>query len=112
MEIGTLVEELISKTQAKRLAWEPTARLDEFAASFRGKYSITVSRLQDQYGEFNYKVVLRDERDREMIAVDSEYGLPEPLQSKHLYTLFEEARSSALKVEESLSEIINDLKSL
>lgn len=104
-----LIEQLISKTDARQLPWETTARTDEFVTTFRGKYSVTVSRYQDHYGDYEYRMFLRDDQDREMTTLQSEASPPSRLS---LSRLFEAARSSALKVDETLGDILNDLKSL
>lgn len=107
-----LVEQLKTRTLAHQLKWEPTAHNDEFVTTFRGKYSARVARLPNEFDDFDFTLILRDDLDREMIALNSRRDLPGGLYRQEMVDLFESARRSALNVEQSIDEILDDLKSL
>ena len=105
-----LVEQLLEKTRAKAIPWEPTARDNEFVAPFKGQVTFTVSKYDDPsyYGD-SFRLIMRDPENREMLMIDSRSGFPAPDQA--LRALYQSAHDSALKVEETLDAILDDLKS-
>lgn len=102
-----LVAELLQKTNAKKIQWEPTANQDEFVATFRGQVTFTVSKYEDPsfYGD-SYKLVMRDREGREMSSFSNRIIGSEV----DLYSLYEEAHDSALKVDETIDSILENLR--
>lgn len=109
------LEQLIEATRDGRIAWEPTATLDEFTASFRGKYIVIVAKGSGD----RYTLRLLDESGREMLSLEGKYeeipGYPnlEPaLDPNFLRTkeLFELARRTGLHVEEAMADILGEIK--
>jgi hypothetical protein len=105
-----LVEQLLEKTRAKAIPWEPTARDNEFVAPFKGQVTFTVTKYDDPnyYGD-SVRLIMRDPGNREMLMLDSRSGFS-PLE-KSLTALYQAAHDSALKVEETIDAILDDLKS-
>ncbi|MFY9689967.1 MAG: hypothetical protein WA369_07995 [Candidatus Acidiferrales bacterium] len=104
-----LVEQLVEKTKAKAIPWEPTARENEFVAPYKGQATFTVLKYENPsyYGD-SFKLILRDSSDREMLVLDSASGfLPD---AALLGDLYRAAHDSALKVEETLDAILDDLR--
>jgi len=106
-----LVQQLLEKTRAKAIPWEPTARENEFVAPYKGHVTFTVSKYDDPnyYGD-SYKLVMRDPEDREMLmlTLDNRNGISATEQP--LSALYQAAHDSALKVEETLDAILDDLR--
>jgi hypothetical protein len=104
-----LVEQLLDKTRARAIAWEPTARDNEFVSSFKGQATFTVSKYDDPsyYGE-SFKLIMRDPENREMLIFDSRSGFV--ALDRCLPALYRAAHDSALKVEETLDAILDNLK--
>lgn len=102
-----LLDQLVDATRGGRVTWEPTANLDEFTASFGGKYSVVVAKRSDA----NYTLRMLDELEREMLKLDyeyQEYASPDPL--SRVMELFDLARRTALHVEEAITDILGELK--
>ncbi len=115
-----LVRELIRATEEGRVVWQPTARLDEFTTSLQGRFSILV------WKEENGACYLRmmDEDDRELLRMseqDQVFWRPEPASPEALLgklpptyllpRLFDLARRGGLRVDQTLDQIIQGLKS-
>lgn len=122
-----LVKELIRATEEGRIPWRPTAKIDEFTSSFRGHFSVLVSK--EVQGEYHFRIM--DEDDRELlhlfgrklgdspslsnpmtnstgnVSLASLLGWPGELLAK----LFELARRSGLKIDKAIDEILQGLKS-
>lgn len=105
-----LVEQLLEKTRARAIPWEPTARDNEFVAPFKGQVTFTVAKYENPnyYGD-SFKLLMRDPENREMLILDSRSGFG-PLEQS-LTALYQAAHDSALKVEETIDAILDDLKS-
>lgn len=116
-----LLDELIKATEEGRVTWRPTAKVNEFTASFRGHFSALISK-QDN-GECHLRIV--DEDGRELLhRFDSPpshplYGfdVEVPLTSAMNWSpalvskLFDLARQSGLNVDKAIDEILQGLKS-
>jgi hypothetical protein len=92
-----LVEQLLDKTRRRSIAWEPTAKNDEFVSTLGGRVSFLVGAWHN-----TESLAMKDDLDRVLLTVDSDSI---PLVSE-LYT---EARRVALKVEESLDSVLDQL---
>ena len=94
-----LVEQLLDKTRKRILSWEPTAEDDEFVSTLGGNVSFTVR------GALRDVLTMRDERDRVLLTVDSR-------EISELSQLYAEARRQALRVDESLDNVLERLTKL
>ncbi len=92
-----LVDQLLDKTRKRSITWEPTAKNDEFVSTLGGRVSFIVGAWRA-----TESLTMRDELDRVLLTVDSD-SIP---QVSELYT---EARRVALKVDESLDSILDQL---
>lgn len=109
-----LLNELIRATEEGRVNWRPTARVNEFTASFRGHFSALVSREDDD--KCHLRIV--DEDDRDLLHIvdhnpitqsDSPFVGNTIIQSvRRLYDL---AYRNGLKVDKAIDEILQGLKS-
>lgn len=97
-----LVEQLLDKTRKRILSWEPTAREDEFVSTLGGNVSFTVSSGGMFAGDL---LIMRDERDRVLLSVNGN-------DANQLSDLYLEARRQALKVDESLDDVLDQLAKL
>jgi hypothetical protein len=102
-----LVQQLLEKTRAKAIPWEATARENEFVAPYKGHVTFTVSKYDDpdRYGD-SFKLVMRDPGDREMLEIKCDF-IPD---AEALSALYRAAHDSALKVEETIDAILDDLR--
>lgn len=92
-----LVEQLLDKTRKRSIAWEPTARDAEFVSTLAGRVSFTVGAWRE-----TETLTMRDELDRVLLSVASD-SIPQVSQ------LYAEARRVALKVDESLDIVLDQL---
>jgi hypothetical protein len=92
-----LIDQLLDKTRKRSITWEPTAKNDEFVSALGGRVSFTVAAWRD-----SETLTMRDELDRVLLSVESD-SIP---QVSELYT---EARRVALKVDESLDDVLDQL---
>ena len=92
-----LVDQLLDKTRKRNITWEPTAKNDEFVSALGGRVSFIVAAWRDRD-----VLTMRDELDRVLLSVESD-SIP---QVSELYT---EARRVALKVDESLDDVLDQL---
>ena len=98
-----LVEQLIEATNAGRVTWEPTAAVDEFTSSFKGKYGVIVAKENN-----TYTLRMLDNSEREMLSVEQVQG--PYVQSPSIEQLFEFARRTALHVDQAIDDILQELK--
>lgn len=103
-----LFKQLLEKTQTGKIQWEPTAKADEFVTTLAGKYTFTVGSYQHDY-ELQTLVVMRDDADRYMMTISPAVGEVTRLDLDQLHA---EARKAALKVDESIDQVLADLKQI
>jgi len=99
-----LFQEVLEKTQADKIRWEPTAQEDRFVAAFGGKFSLVI---ENEDGRV--KLDLHDRKGRQLISVQR-VGRP-PLLG-NLDTLYELARRRALNADAAVESAIETLRSL
>ena len=58
-DIG-FVQQLVEATNTGKVSWQPTARIDEFTISFKGRFSLIIARPSQGYFVFR----MLDEGDR------------------------------------------------
>jgi hypothetical protein len=91
------IDQLVDKTRKRSITWEPTAKNDEFVSALGGRVSFTVASWRD--GDV---LMMRDELDRVLLNVDSD-SIPQ------VSELYREARRVALRVDESLDDVLDQL---
>lgn len=92
-----LVAQLLEKTKKRSITWEPTAKDDEFVSTLSGNVSFTVGPWRE-----TDILTMRDELGRVLVTIDSD----STVQVSELYA---EARRQALKVDESLDSVLDQL---
>lgn len=92
-----LVAQLLDKTKKRSITWEPTAKDDEFVSTLSGNVSFTVGSWRE-----TDLLTMRDELGRVLVTVDSE-------STAQVSELYAEARRQALKVDESLDNVLDQL---
>jgi hypothetical protein len=92
-----LVDQLLAKTRKRIITWEPTAKNDEFVSALGGRVSFTVASWRD-----TDVLMMRDELDRVLLRVESD-SIPQ------VSELYAEARRVALRVDESLDDVLDQL---
>jgi hypothetical protein len=113
-----LVRQLIQATGAGRVAWHPTARVDEFVSSFAGRYSILVTkeggdcflRMLDEDGRELLQISDEDEAFKRPIATRS--GVIDTVEppARPVSLLFDLARRGGLRVNIAIDEVLQGLK--
>lgn len=97
-----LVDKLIKSTDNGKIKWQATANNDQYAASFKGKWSVLVDEYKPQDEPDFWTISIQDADGTEMLRMsDNDYA---PV--RHLY---EAARRAALHVDEAIDDILKDL---
>jgi hypothetical protein len=95
-----LVRFLLASTKDGRIKWEPTAKENQYASSFKGKYTVTVDKGRDRDGDDLYWLSLIDSDGRELLSLyDAEVG-------GQISNLFYGAARASLDVDKAIDEII------
>ena len=92
-----LVAQLLDKTKKGSITWEPTAKEDEFLSTLSGNVSFTVGSWRE-----TDLLTMRDELGRVLVTIDSD-------STGQVSELYAEARRQALKVDESLDSVLDQL---
>jgi hypothetical protein len=95
-----LVDQLLDQTRKRSITWEPTAKNDEFMSALGGRVLFTVAAWHDRD-----ILTMRDELDRVLLSVESG-SIPQ------VSELHAEARRVALKVDESLDDVLDQLRKM
>jgi len=108
-----LLDEILAKTTAGRVPWEPSVSGDTLLAAIKGKYSLILKPYTgiDSYGnEVGLpSLVMKDASDREILTVTSDL---DGVNMDALTELYETARRQALRVDQQVEDLISDLKAL
>lgn len=114
-----LVEQITKKTKQGLIVWEPTAHSDQFLTTFKGEASFTIRKYDDQYGSPQYVLSVSDQFGRELLTDDSSdpggvlVQRPGELGTgkEHvLRELYEAAHHSALKYDETIDLLLDELR--
>src|SRR5215813_2271665 len=93
---ANLISKLLRATKKKKIGWEITATKDRFAASYGGKWTLTVDKSPNEdTGSTDYYLTITDAEGQEVFRI---WDQP----NNDLPALFEQARRNALKVDEAL----------
>jgi hypothetical protein len=104
-----LFRETDEKTLQGRIPWEPAVLGETLIAAIKGKYSLILTREDDQWRGLVITLTMKDQHDRRIISVDREI---EGVEQDDLTNLYEAARRQAYRVDERVDDLISDLKSL
>jgi hypothetical protein len=99
-----LVNGLFVATEQDQIDWQPTAKPQEFAASFGGKWTLLISEgFTGVPLQFTRQLYVKDSEGTTMVRIaDSDDSrIPE---------LYEMARRYALKINEALADLLNEIK--
>ncbi|MGB0108628.1 MAG: hypothetical protein WBP52_09005 [Terriglobales bacterium] len=106
-----LFQEILKKTLAKKLPWQPTSEEDKFVASMLGKYTLTLIPYTSlgNWGEREGLpvVTLDDDRKNTIVEINSDVNGVSP---EELRTLLVFARRVALNADEKIDELLGELK--
>ena|SRR5437868_3397507 len=104
-----LLSETLAKTQEGRIPWEPGISGDTLIAAIKGKYSLILTREDDQWQGLVITLLMKDQSDRRILSVDR---FIDGVQQTDLGKLYDTARRQAHKVDQQVDDLISDLKSL
>jgi hypothetical protein len=101
-------EEVLSKTRAGKIRWEPTADESDYIAAIGGHFTLSISEYENTYPEM-YSLALKDQDGRVLTKVtNSDDGIP----SADIRELYETARRQALRVDEKIDSALGQLSKL
>ena len=92
-----LVKQLTEATQKGRVSWHPTAVVNEFTSSFKGRFNVLVGKYE---GGSSY-VRMTNEDGNEMMNIDGRQEIDQ---------LWELVRRMALQVDHAIEDILQELK--
>lgn len=95
-----LVQQLIDATKKARVSWHPTATLNQFTTSLKGRLSLLIGKYAN--GDCYFRVV--DEGGQEMLSIEG------PPAGQLVDELWELARRAALNVDQAIDDILQELK--
>jgi hypothetical protein len=107
-----LFGEIYKKTLAGKLAWQPTAEEDKFVAPMLGKYTLTLlpyTSRGEQWGEVigPPSVKFEDENNNTLAEMNMSV---DGITSGELQTLLVFARRIALRADEKIDELLQELQ--
>jgi hypothetical protein len=107
-------EEVLSKTRACKLRWEPTAIESNYIAAVGGQFTLSVYEYEREVRYFGvpsaaHALVLKDQEGRTLTRVtDMDDGISEA----DMRELYEAARRLALHVDEKIESLLGALSKL
>jgi len=107
-------EEVLSKTRAGKIRWEPTAIESDYIAAVAGQFTLSVAEYERQIRYIGqhimaHSLALKDQEGRTLTTVtDTDDGIPEGDMSE----LYETARRQALHVDEKIDNLLGELSKL
>ena len=104
----TLIEEVITKTKAGRMRWQPTATVDEYFSILPSGFTIVIGVDTDGYTP-QHVFVLRNADDQPLLRVTA--GV-DGVERNLLIDLHESARRVALHVNVDVDKVLGELARL
>src|ERR1700730_7358567 len=106
-----LFQEILRNTVARKLAWQPTADEETFVAAMLGKYTLALTSYTSlgNWGEHEGSPVLKVQDDRKNLLVEINVGI-DGIRPEELQTLLVFARRIALKADEKIDELLEEMK--
>jgi hypothetical protein len=101
---------LDERTKNGTVTWERTGEEDQFVTSTTGGISISIAAVPPREpGDDtpDYILMVKDTDDRDILSI---YNSGDEVTFKDLRSLFESARRSVLKIDQTISKIVEDLK--
>jgi hypothetical protein len=106
-----LFQEILKKTVAGKIDWQPTAEEDKFVAPMLGKYTLTLLPYasRNNWGEpqGSPSVTLEDEKKNSIVEINSSV---DGVGTEELQTLLVFARRIALNADEVIDELLQELQ--
>ena len=106
-------EEVLSKTIAGKIRWEPTAVESNYIAAVGGHFTLSVDEYesQDRYGQLSteHSLTLKDQEGRTLTRVTS---MDAGISVAGIQELYEAARRQALRVDEKIDSLLGELSKL
>lgn len=106
-----LFQEIVKKTDARKLPWKPTAEADKFVAPMMGKYTLTLTSYTSlsDWGEPEGppRLILEDENRNVLVEINREIDGLDPEELGRLVVF---ARRIALNADEKIDELISELQ--
>jgi hypothetical protein len=98
-----LISRLLEATSMKLVPWEKGSVVDQFSAKYAGKWALTIDKSNEPDSPYvNYWLALTNAEGEEILKIFSS-------DEERLDELFEMARRRALKVDEALSDLLEEI---
>ena len=97
-----LINRIIIATDEDRVDWQPTARPREFTASFGGKWTLVLFPGLNSRGILIFSLEVKDSEGETIVEITSE-------EDERIPELHEMARRHALKIDEALVDLLNEI---
>ena len=104
-------EEVLAKTRAGKIRWEPTAAESDYIAAIGGRFILSISERHNGFAAppTAYALALKDQDGRELTRVQD---VDEGISSPDIRELYEAARRQALHVDEKIESLLGALSKL
>lgn len=97
-----LMNSLIVATEQDRIDWQPSGTVDQFTASFGGKWTILFDKNQDDEGEHYWLDVKTSEGETIVRLTERD--------DSRIPALFESVRRFALKIDKALADLLKEIE--
>jgi hypothetical protein len=104
-------EEVLAKTTAGKIRWEPTAAESDYVAAISGRFILCISERDNGFAAppTTCALALKDQDGRELTRVQD---VDEGISSLDIRELYEAARWQALHVDEKIDSVLGVLSKL
>ena len=103
-----LFQEVLEKTTAGRIRWEPTAEENLFIAPIGGQFTLALSKYVTATGAIDVGLTLKD-KERELVRVTPDV---KGVSISGFLELFEGASRQANRVDEKIDKVLGELQKL
>ncbi len=97
-----LINSLVVATEQDRIDWEPSGTVDQFTASFGGKWTLLFDKTEDDEGEHFWLDVKTSEGET-IVRIT-------PHDDSRIPALFEAVRRYALKIDKALADLLKEIE--
>jgi hypothetical protein len=97
-----LINSLIVATEEDRIDWQPSGTVDQYTASFGGKWTLVIDKGQNSSGDDIFWLDVKDSAGENIVRLT-------PYDDNRIPALFEMARRFALKIDQALADLLKEI---
>lgn len=97
-----LINSLVVATEQDRVDWQPSGTVDQFTASFGGKWTLLFDRTEDTRG-MSFWLDVKTSEGETIVRLT-------PQDDNRIPALFETVRRHALKIDEALADLLKEIE--